>query len=498
MKTSIVGSTFDDYTVTELIGRGNMAEVYLARQNSLQRDVALKILRRSNSLEADDSIGRFLREARIAASIQHPNIVNIYAIGNKEAFCYIAMEYVSGHPLEDIIEREPFAEEDTWLIALQIADALKSALVKDIIHRDIKPANILITENQAKVTDFGLSKRQDDHEITQAGLILGTPSYMSIEQASGGIVDHRSDIYSLGATLYKTITGNLLFTANTVIDVLYKHKYEKTVDPIECVPSLSYKSSFIIAKMIQKDPLNRYQSYDEILCDIHCLLDEKPLIYADEKSAERIYLDKPIEKKVFSKTSRLTQRIVGNVQNIINRDETSESSKIKETIGWRKESLQKTRRRAREITSEQTAIRRRKTARKNSANNLLQKNIEFLEQKIKKSFSEYLVQKGVLTSGQIKSALEIYLTVNSKFGELAISEGWLLPDQVAKILKVQRRIKKSFGQLAVQMGFLRKEQVLEILSKQDRHHIDFYEVLLREKMIKRDLLEQELILFSKN
>ena len=98
VSTSIVGTSFDDYTVTKLLGRGNMAEVYLARQNSLQRDVALKILRRTNNLESDDSIGRFLREARLAASIQHPNIVNIYSIGNREAFCYIAMEYVCGHP----------------------------------------------------------------------------------------------------------------------------------------------------------------------------------------------------------------------------------------------------------------------------------------------------------------------------------------------------------------------------------------------------------------
>ncbi|MEX2664734.1 serine/threonine-protein kinase [Candidatus Uabimicrobium amorphum] len=499
MSTSIVGTTFDDYTVKKLLGKGNMAEVYLAHQNSLQRDVALKILRRTNNLESDDSIGRFLREARLAASIQHPNIVNIYSIGNKEAFCYIAMEYVCGYPLEDIIEKGPLEEEDTWLIALQVADALKCALVKDIIHRDIKPANILMTENQAKVTDFGLSKRKNDQELTQAGLILGTPSYMSIEQATGGDVDHRSDIYSLGATLYKTITGRLLFTANSVIDVLYKHRYEKTVDPIEYVPSLSYKSSFIIAKMIQKDPNERYQSYDELLCDVHCLLDEKPLIYANEKCAHNIYFDKPIERKVFSKTSRLTQRIVGNVQNIIKRDETSESSKMQATLGIHKNPLSETHKRRREVTSEQTAIRRRtKTTRKISASNLLQKNIEFLEQKVKKSFSEHLVKRGIITSGQLKSALEIYLTVNSKFGELAVSEGWLLPDQVEKILKVQKRIKKSFGQLAIQMGFLRKEQVLEILSRQDKHHIDFYEVLLREKIIKREVLEQELIVFSKS
>lgn len=500
VSTSIVGTSFDDYTVTKLLGRGNMAEVYLARQNSLQRDVALKILRRTNNLESDDSIGRFLREARLAASIQHPNIVNIYSIGNKEAFCYIAMEYVCGHPLEDVIENGPLEEEDTWVIALQIADALKSALAKDIIHRDIKPANILMTENQAKVTDFGLSKRKSDQEITQAGLILGTPSYMSIEQATGGEVDHRSDIYSLGATLYKTITGRLLFTANSVIDVLYKHRYEKTVDPIEYVPSLSYKSSFIIAKMIQKDPRERYQNYDEILCDVHCLLDEKPLIYANEQCAQNIYLDKPVERKVFSKTSRLTQRIMGNVQNIIKRDETSESSKIQETIGIHKNPLLETRKRRREVTTEQTAIRRRTkgTTRKTSANQLLQKNIEFLEQKVKKSFSEHLVKRGILTSGQLKSALEVYLSVNSKFGELAISEGWLLPDQVQKILKVQKRIKKSFGQLAIQMGFLRKQQVLEILSRQDKHHIDFYEVLLREKIIKREVLEQELVIFSKS
>ena len=305
----MLGKTFHDFKIVKKIGEGNMGEVYLATQLSLERLVALKIIE-------DTSAGvhsRFQREAKSAAAVQHPNIVNIFMVGHQENFSYIAMEYVEGSSLEEMIKNEALQEEMIWRVALQICKGLQAALKAGIIHRDIKPGNILLTtENVAKLADFGLSKKiNDQNHLTHNGVILGTPNYMSPEQASGREIDFRSDIYSLGASIYQAITGNLLFTGKSVFDVLFKHKMEPAVHPQEYVSHLKKETSFILAKMLNKNPDDRYQSYGDLTADITALLQEKSLPFADANDAVSVYQYNPNIKKEGGGFTKLVQSIYG-------------------------------------------------------------------------------------------------------------------------------------------------------------------------------------------
>ncbi|NUM36832.1 MAG: serine/threonine protein kinase [Candidatus Brocadiae bacterium] len=266
----MIGKTFQDFTILRVLGKGGMGIVYLALQNSLDREVALKVIDTSSPLYESSSVSRFLREAKLAASLNHPNIVSIYSAGQEKDFLYIAMEYIKGSSLDERIRKGNLNETFIWEIAWQICQALQTALQGNIIHRDIKPGNILITQaGEAKLADFGLSKRtSDDMNLTCAGVILGTPNYMSPEQIFGEKIDFRSDIYSLGATIYHALTKNTLFSGNNVYDIVHKHKYEKVKPIQEYDPSLKEQSNQIIMKMLAKDPNDRYQSYTELMNDI--------------------------------------------------------------------------------------------------------------------------------------------------------------------------------------------------------------------------------------
>lgn len=284
----MIGTTFGDFTIAKLIGSGSMGTVYLAAQNSLEREIALKVIDGTSSA---DLLQRFIREAKIAAAIQHPNVISIYSVGRHENFAYIAMEYVSGASLATQVTENRLPETTVWEIALQLCQGLQSALKHSIIHRDIKPANILLTpQNLAKITDFGLSKRiGDQNQLTHPGTILGTPNYMSPEQGAGEDIDFKSDIYSLGATLYQLLTQKLLYTGKTVVDVLFKHKFEPAIHPQRYVDSLREETAFILAKMLHKNPKKRYRSYGDLIIDITALLNNEPLAFAGDKDAEELY-----------------------------------------------------------------------------------------------------------------------------------------------------------------------------------------------------------------
>jgi len=256
---------FGDFVIESVIGEGGMGRVYRARQVNLDRWVALKVLPRAQENPA--FIERFYREARSAARLVHPNIIQIHTVGEVQGIPYFAMEYIEGEDLENILQftPEPLNTNELVEIMRSVAKALTVASEHGIVHRDIKPANIMITRSGlVKVMDFGLAKGVD-HSLTQAGMIVGTPSYISPEQGASKAVDTRSDIYSLGCVLYKCIAGHPPFEADNVAALLYKHMYEapeplvaegRTVDPA---------IDQVCMKMLEKDPAQRYQNPAEML-----------------------------------------------------------------------------------------------------------------------------------------------------------------------------------------------------------------------------------------
>src|SRR6516225_9487290 len=221
------------YRIERILGKGGFGLVYLAHDDQLQRHVALKLLRTGRA-EDRKLRQRFLTEARSASALSHPNVCVIYDVGETgEQQPYLAMEYVEGLTLQALMRQVPLEMTAVVEIAMQIADALDAAYARGIVHRDLKPANIFVTERgQAKVLDFGLAKRfgastpDEDRgaalHLTAAGQIVGTPNYMSPEQATGRPVDHRTDTFSLGVVLYEMATRQLPFRGETLVDVLYR------------------------------------------------------------------------------------------------------------------------------------------------------------------------------------------------------------------------------------------------------------------------------------
>ena len=207
----LTGKTLGDFQVERLLGRGGMGEVYLARQISLNRPIALKVLR-PDLLTRQTYLNRFEAEATAVAKLNHPNIVHVYTLGSVDGVRFIAMEYVQGTTLKDYIRKKgAFDYPLAYSVMRQAGLAVGAAGEIGLIHRDIKPENLLLTKKgQLKIADFGLCRDLDSAErvsITQTGVTMGTPLYMSPEQAQGGTLDHRSDLYSLGVTFYHMITG---------------------------------------------------------------------------------------------------------------------------------------------------------------------------------------------------------------------------------------------------------------------------------------------------
>ena len=259
-----------NYQLLAKLGTGGMGVVYKAHQASMDRCVALKVLPRR--LARDPSfIERFLREARSAARLNHPNIVRAYDVGEADGFYYFAMELVEGESLRQRIARlGRIGQADALEVAGQIAQALEHAHAHHLVHRDIKPDNILLTRHGvAKLADLGLAKHATDASLTQTDAPVGTPLYMSPEQARG-MADHdpRSDIYSLGATLYHAVVGAPPFTGPTSASIISQHLFERPRPPRAVVPELSEGMSALLLKMLAKKPQTRHQSAAELLRDI--------------------------------------------------------------------------------------------------------------------------------------------------------------------------------------------------------------------------------------
>ena len=258
------------YRLSERLGSGGMAEVYLAHDDVLDRDVALKVL--SNRYSDDEEfVERFRREAQSAAALSHPNIVSIFDRGESEdGTYYIAMEYLSGGTLKDrILKRGALPARTAAAVALQIAEALKAAHDSGVVHRDIKPHNILITDGgDIKVTDFGIARAASSSTMTRTGSILGTAHYLSPEQAMGEPVGPASDIYSLGVVLYEMLTGELPYDAETPIGIAMKHVNGHLREPVEVDPSIPKGINDITMRMLARNPEDRYPDTAELIADL--------------------------------------------------------------------------------------------------------------------------------------------------------------------------------------------------------------------------------------
>ena len=269
----LTGRTLGDFQILRRLGQGGMGQVYLAEQVSLKRKVALKLLK-SELAANPTSLTRFKQEAEAVAKATHANIVQVYFIGDVDGIPYMALEYVEGKNLREYLAKKGPPDLVLGLsIMRQVASALQRASELGIIHRDIKPENILLTrKGEVKVTDFGLSRCLDGTgpavNLTQSGVTMGTPLYMSPEQVEGKPVDHRTDIYSLGVTCYHMMAGHPPYEGETAFEVALKHVREEAKRLNTIRPDLPELLCAIIHKMMSKDPAQRYQTGRELLKDI--------------------------------------------------------------------------------------------------------------------------------------------------------------------------------------------------------------------------------------
>ena len=266
----LTGLTLGDFQVERLLGRGGMGEVYLATQISLNRPVALKVLR-PDFLTRPAYLDRFESEAMAVAKLNHPNIVHVYAMGRIDQIHYIAMEYVEGTNLRDYIRKKGAVELPLALsIMKQTAQAIGAAGEAGLIHRDVKPENLLMTRRgRVKVADFGLCRDlRDDLNLTQPGITMGTPLYMSPEQAQGHPLDHRSDLYSMGVTFYYMLAGVPPFHADSAVALALKHVREVPRSLLAHRAEIPIEIDRLVMKLMAKDPADRYQSAALMLADL--------------------------------------------------------------------------------------------------------------------------------------------------------------------------------------------------------------------------------------
>src|SRR5262245_16144607 len=306
---SMTGQSLGSYQILSRLGAGGMGEVYCARDNRLDRTVALKILPAEVAADAE-RMRRFVREAKAASALNHPHVATIYEIGEAEGVNFIAMEYVEGQTLAARISGRPLKVSEIVDIGSQIADALDEAHGKGITHRDIKPANVMITpRGQVKVLDFGLAKmtralQPISNDIstqakTEPGMVMGTVPYMSPEQALGREVDHRSDLFSLGVALYEMATGRLPFAGANSSETLDRILHAQP----EAMARFNYDAPAelerIVLKCLEKDREQRYQSARELLVDLKNLKRDSDSDAAPKEVKAEQAVDSPIRRLNF-------------------------------------------------------------------------------------------------------------------------------------------------------------------------------------------------------
>jgi serine/threonine-protein kinase len=286
---TLIDSLFDGrYRIVRKLGTGGMANVYLAEDQELGRRVAIKILDDRHASD-DQFVERFRREAKNAAGLNHPNIVSIYDRGEAEGTYYIAMEYLDGRSLKElIVSRGPAPINVAIDYARQILAALRFAHRNSIVHRDIKPHNVLVdSDGRLKVTDFGIA-RAGASEMTEAGSIIGTAQYLSPEQAKGTTVDHRSDIYSVGVVLYELVTGRVPFTGDTAVEIAMRHLSSVPEPPSALREDVPHELDMVILRALAKDPDDRYQTAEEMDAELDRVSRGLPVSQETEEAATMI------------------------------------------------------------------------------------------------------------------------------------------------------------------------------------------------------------------
>jgi serine/threonine protein kinase len=262
------------YRLEAKLGSGGMSTVYLARDTTLDRPVAVKVMHREMSEQADQ-LERFRQEARAVAKLSHPNVVSVIDAGQDGGYPYIVFEYVEGETLKARINRIGALDvQEALAYAIEIARGLTVAHARQLVHRDIKPQNVLIdAEGRAKLTDFGISRQLEQDGMTATGRVLGTTDYVAPEQAMGRGTDQRSDIYSLGVVLYEMFTGEVPFAADSQVGVAMKHVNEELPDVQAVRPELSAASALVVERATAKDPAQRYADIGEMIDDLSTALE---------------------------------------------------------------------------------------------------------------------------------------------------------------------------------------------------------------------------------
>ncbi len=313
------------YEIQEKIGTGGMAVVYRGRDLKLERNVTVKVLKEEFTYE-DDFKSRFTTEARSAARLSHPNIVNVYDVGEDNGIYYIVMEYIHGDTLKQVIkENAPLDEVVALSIAIQMAAALANAHKNGVVHRDIKPENILISvDGTIKITDFGIARAADVSTITMTTNAVGSVYYFSPEQARGGYVDEKSDIYSIGITMYEMLTGHVPFDGNNSVAIALKHLNSEMPDIRQYNPNVSDAVISIINKASAKKKDDRYNSSDDLLSDLKLALAEKTSIQQNNEKVTNVAKD---EVSIESAAGNVAE----NISAVEALHDNNESEKIKVT-----------------------------------------------------------------------------------------------------------------------------------------------------------------------
>ena len=290
----------DRYEILEKIGTGGMSDVYKAKCHKLNRFVAVKVLKQEFSENAN-FVSKFKTEAQAAAGMMHPNIVNVYDVGEENGIYYIVMELVEGITLKKYIEKKSrLSVKEAVSIAIQVSMGIEAAHNNHIIHRDIKPQNIMISKDgKVKVTDFGIAKAVSSNTITSN--VMGSVHYTSPEQARGGYSDEKSDIYSLGITMFEMLTGRVPFNGETTVAIAIKHIQEPMPSPREYIPEIPISVEQIVFKCTQKSPDRRYQSMGELIEDLKMSLmrpneDFVHIADPDEEASTRMISDQDMQQ----------------------------------------------------------------------------------------------------------------------------------------------------------------------------------------------------------
>ena len=267
----MIGRTISHYKITEKLGEGGMGVVYKAEDTKLDRTVALKFLA-AHLLNDEEAKARFLREAKAAAGLDHPNICTVYEVGEAEGKTFLSMAFIKGEALEAHIERGPLPLKDALEIGRQIAEGLEAAHEEGVVHRDIKPANIMVdAKGRATIMDFGLAHLTEASRLTKTDQTMGTVAYMSPEQAQGMEVDNRSDVWALGVVLYEMVCGQRPFQGQYDQALLYEIVHQEP-EPLTGVRAgVPMELEFIVGKCLAKDRNDRPSSAEEIARDLRTL-----------------------------------------------------------------------------------------------------------------------------------------------------------------------------------------------------------------------------------